>query len=139
MGADRMVQSATPRKRHLNALSTANTAQKIAIERGFTYSSITYSEVPATGMVRSAATSATPAHRALGCSKSCPESFQHAKSRRKIARKCQKRSTKLRDAWEIRTDAAIKSGYRVSLACVSKNSEPKGNRDGFRIFRIPGL
>src|ERR1700686_5271001 len=96
------------------------------------------SAVPATGMVKSAATRQTPPHRALAVGKNSPPNSQQARRRKKIEGTCQRKSPTSSGKRVIRNENAIRIGKNVRLACDEKNSCPAGNNFGSKRFPTPG-
>src|SRR6185437_15416379 len=93
-----------------NAAAMIHTAVAVDMDRGFTYWSMMYSAVPATGIVSSAATRSEPPHAARSLRKQIRLIFQHPQSKRKMQPKCQASSVHSSDRWLNRFDHAIRFG-----------------------------
>src|SRR5579883_2714401 len=106
--AAKALQKTNRTYRPRQAFNVANSKANRTIERGVTYWSKMYSEVPATGRVNRPANRHTPDHRASGSSKNSPLHSQQARSVRNSDATYQRNRIVSNDKCDIRTVAAMR-------------------------------
>src|SRR5215472_9975174 len=95
-------------------------------ERAVTYGSMMASAVPATGTLKTPASTATPPQQARSLVKQVRSSFQDANSNRNIDAKWNAKITKLTGMCVHRARPPTRLENKDRPACDMKNSDPNG-------------